>query len=116
MDKSKYSGAALSVMGDSISTFEGYNPYGFAVYYKEDVAYENDLKTAADTWWMQVADYFGWEICVNNSYSGSLVADVGYSSACKEERCSLLSSDNNPDIILIYGYERPRIPHSDGRR
>ena len=90
----------ISVMGDSISTFEGYNPFGYAVYYRDDVSYENDLTDVGDTWWMRVIEYLGGRLCVNNSFSGSFVSGFSPWSACSVERCSALGDD--PDIVLVY--------------
>lgn len=92
----------ISVMGDSVSTYEGWNPYGYAVYYKDDVAYENELRTVDDTWWMQVIRSVGGELCVNNSFSGSFVSDKSFVSACSEVRCSSLGRGDEPDVILVY--------------
>ncbi len=92
----------VSILGDSISTYMGYNPSGFPVYYKEDRLYENEIESVNDTWWKQVIDSVGGELCINNSYSGSLVAGEFESSACSIERCSMLHTEVVPDIILIY--------------
>ena len=101
----------VSILGDSISTYMGFNPYGYPVYYKEDKSYDNEIDSVNDTWWKQVIDGIGGELCINDSYSGSLVAGVFEPSACSKERCSNLHSESAPDIILIYmgtndrGYE-----------
>ena len=101
----------ISIIGDSISTYVGFNPYGYPVYYKDDRAYDNEINSVNDTWWKQVIDGIGGELCINNSYSGSLVAGAFESSACSKERCSSLHGDSAPDVILIYmgtndrGYE-----------
>ncbi len=71
----------ISIIGDSISTYPGYNPYNYPVYYKDDRAYDNEIRSVEDTWWKQVIDSVGGELCVNNSYSGSLVAGGHESSA-----------------------------------
>lgn len=92
----------ISILGDSISTYVGYNPYGYHVYYRDDRLYDNDILSVNDTWWKQVIDAIGGELCVNNSYSGSYVAGGYESSACSKERCSNLHGESNPDIILIY--------------
>lgn len=92
----------ISIVGDSISTYIGYNPCNYPVYYKDDRAYDNEIESVDDTWWKQVIDNLGGELCVNNSYSGSLVAGDYESSACSAERCSRLHSDAKPDLILIY--------------
>lgn len=92
----------ISIVGDSISTYLGYNPYNYPVYYKDDKAYDNEIESVDDTWWKQVIDSVGGELCVNNSYSGSLVAGNFESSACSVERCSMLHCEVSPDVILIY--------------
>lgn len=89
-------------MGDSISTYDGYNPYGYAVYYKYDLAYENQLFSVQDTWWMQVIEFLKGALCVNNSYSGSCVSGNFDECGCSKIRCSSLGSDYPPDLILIY--------------
>lgn len=92
----------VSILGDSISTYIGFNPRGYAVYYKDDKAYDNEINSVDDTWWKQVIDGLGGELCVNNSYSGSLVTGAFAPSACSAERCSNLHDETAPDIILIY--------------
>ena len=95
----KYS---ISVLGDSISTYIGYNPPGYPVYYRDDVLYDNEMTSVNDTWWKQVIDALGGELNVNNSFSGSFVAGASKSSACSDERCAGLSLFEAPDLILIY--------------
>lgn len=92
----------ISILGDSISTYEGFNPFGYHVYYKEDRLYDNEIESVNDTWWKQVINAVGGELCINNSYSGSLVAGLAASSACTNERCSRLHDETVPDMILIY--------------
>ena len=93
----------ISIMGDSISTFEGYNPPNYKVYYTLPAAKANGLESVDDTWWKKVIDGLGGELCVNNSYSGSTVVGVGKGPACSQQRCEGLHRENNtPDIILVY--------------
>jgi len=92
----------ISILGDSISTYEGYNPPEYNVYYDKERAYDNGVLSVDDTWWKQVIDGVGGELCVNNSYSGSLVWGNGFPSACSEKRCSALHGSDNPDIILVF--------------
>lgn len=108
-NKSNYK---ISIMGDSISTYEGYNPPNYYVYYTLRVANKNGLASVDDTWWQQVIDGLGGELCVNNSYSGSVVVGMGVKPACSEQRCGGLHRENSaPDLVLIYmgtndrGYE-----------
>ncbi len=92
----------ISILGDSISTYAGFNPYGYAVYYAGDKIIENGLASVDDTWWKQVIDGLGGVLCENNSYSGSLVWGNNETCACSEERCSALHNENTPDVILIF--------------
>ena len=92
----------ISILGDSISTYESYNPYGYPVYYRDDRLYDNEIESVDDTWWKQVIDGLGGELCVNNSYSGSMVVGAVESSACSNDRCSNLHDKIAPDIILVY--------------
>ena len=92
----------VSVMGDSISTYQGYNPIGAKVYYKDDVATDNGLESVNDTWWKIVIDDLGATLCINNSHSGSLVSGIIDECACSKYRCSHLHDSNLPDLIFIY--------------
>lgn len=93
---------SISVLGDSISTFSGWNPEGYAVYYTEPVQALNGLQSAADTWWAIVLDKLNAELCVNNSYSGSWVSGSLFPSGVSDERLKNLRDEGVPDIILIY--------------
>lgn len=92
----------ISIMGDSISTYEGYNPWGSEVYYKGVMLRDNYLKSVDDTWWMQVIKGLGGELCMNESFSGCLVSGNSEISACSKERCFALHGETTPDIILVY--------------
>ena len=76
----------ISVLGDSISTFEGCNPPGYKVYYDIDRQQANAIYIPGKTWWGRVIDALGGRLCVNNSYSGSLVSGAQYHSGCSDER------------------------------
>ncbi len=102
MEKGNNLSCKISILGDSISTYVGYNPYGYSVYYKDDRLYDNDITSVDDTWWKQVIASIGGELCINNSYSGSCVAGAFETSACSKERCSNLHGKSTPDIVLIY--------------
>lgn len=95
-------GLFISIMGDSISTYDGYNPWGYAVYYKNDVLYDNEMTSVEDTWWKQVINAIKGNLCVNNSYSGSLVSGKYAPAGCSEERCQALHEVEKPNVILIY--------------
>ena len=93
----------ISILGDSISTYEGFNPPGYSVYYDEEIRYLNGLENVEDTWWMRVIHGLDGMLCINDSYSGSLVSGTVFPSAvCEERLTSLCGPAAGPDIILIY--------------
>lgn len=93
----------VSIVGDSISTYEGYNPKGYAVFYDKEMQRKNGLTSVYDTWWGKVIQEMHAHLCVNNSYSGSKVTGKDFPSAVSEKRiCNLHSSECYPDLILFY--------------
>ena len=118
-------GKQMSLIGDSISTFEGVNNNtainstigGNAVFYhgrkKYNSAYDSDsafvIDKPADTWWGRTADKTGMKLCVNGAWSGSATVDEnnkGYACACNSIRPYNLhrnvGTTVNPDVILVY--------------
>lgn len=61
-----------------------------------------------DTWWGKLIDYYGGELLVNNSWSGSRVTKLPqrnglFPSGCSEDRTNRLHiNDVPPDVIVIY--------------
>ena len=102
-----YFGKQFSVLGDSISTLEGYNPRGNKVHYAGDVCIKTGVTGVTDTWWAKVIDFFGGELLVNDSWSGSRVARPAESgeqfpSGCSDRRTGNLHMGNvKPDVILV---------------
>ena len=93
----------VSILGDSISTFEGCNPDGHEVFYQYNTIGLNGLSGEHDTWWWKVSRFLGKPICMNNSYSGSRVSGEGFPAGSSKERYEALhSGDHIPDIILVY--------------
>lgn len=102
----------FSIYGDSISTFHGWNPEGYSVFYDEREATRHGLSSARDTWWLRVIETFDGELCVNNAYSGSRVTGLTFPAGSSEERIGQLAA-KRPDVLLCYlgfndfGYEVP---------
>lgn len=98
-------GTTFSVMGDSISTYQGYNPEGYRVFFPES----GDVKDVADTWWQQVADDLELTLLANGSSSASTVAGDSTGTddpqcACNEFRTDALLGPEGecPDRIVVY--------------
>ncbi|WP_461207309.1 SGNH/GDSL hydrolase family protein [Clostridium sp. DL1XJH146] len=59
----------ISIMGDSISTFDGYIPIGNDAYYPRGT-----LTNCSQTWWQKLIKETGMVLVANESWSGSRVA------------------------------------------
>ena len=104
----------LLIIGDSYSTFEGYIPEGYAVYYdKAGTRPGTGVRSVEDTWWHIFSRETGMEIIENNSWSGSTVCYTGRGGDCSRSssfiyrlRC-LCDSDfrgkGAPDTLIIFG-------------
>ena len=99
---------SVSVLGDSVSTLEGYNPQGYNVFYSGEALFESGIRGAEDTWWGYVTEKLGGGLLVNDSFSGSLACDPLHakpqfpSSACDYRIGNLGKNGVSPDIIMIY--------------
>lgn len=106
--KNKYYGKKFSILGDSISTLAGYNPKGYKVFYDSENCERSAVKEMQDTWWGKVIDFFGGELLINNSWSGSRVTkspnnDSLFPSGCSEKRTGGLHINGvKPDVIIVY--------------
>ncbi len=109
-------GKNLSILGDSISTFDGYSNDSTntnSTIGSNYVSYGTSgrdltLSSVNDTWWMQTANITGMNVLVNNSYGGSKVTDTSNTSANALTRAQNLhdntgkNANTNPDIIAVY--------------
>lgn len=106
--RNKYFRKQFSILGDSISTLEGYNPSGYNLFYTGETCDKTGVHDMKDTWWGKVIDYFGGELLVNNSWSGSRVTklpnrDTLFPSGCSDERTGGLHIGSvMPDVIIVY--------------
>ena len=107
MKYKEYKGKKFSVLGDSISTLQGYSEPDYAAFYDVSHKLEANIFTPPDTWWGKVIEYLEGELLVNNSFSGSTVSwhplyEVP-SYSCSTKRTSSLGKDGVlPDVIMIY--------------
>lgn len=98
----------ISILGDSISTLDGYNPDGYNLFFAGDNCTKAGVQDMSDTWWGQVINLLGAELLINNSWSGSRVSQLPgteklFPSGCSDERTSdLHMCDTMPDVIIVY--------------
>lgn len=101
--KTILTGKKLSILGDSISTFEGYSNNtsynstigGNAVWY---FGTNNGFTDVNETWWMQAISRTGTTLLVNNSWSGDMVTNHGVGRALELDN----NEGTNPDLIAVY--------------
>ncbi len=116
-----YKNKHFSVLGDSISTLEGYSIPEEAAYYEGMRRFESGVFSPADTWWGRVIGELNGKLLVNDSFSGSTVTyDKRYeipSYASSDERTSHLHRNGvMPDVVMIlmgvndWGYGRRTAP------
>ena len=103
----KYDGKLFSILGDSVSTLDGYSIPSDAAFYAGMNKFRSDVFAPEDTWWGQVIERLGGKLLVNNSFSGSTVCRrrgcIFPSYACSDERTSELCRDGqNPDVIMVF--------------
>ena len=103
----KYKNKYFSLLGDSISTFEGVSIPEHASYYDTGRKLSSGVTTVSSTWWGIVLDALKARLLVNNSVSGSTVVwHPSYeieSYGCSDGRTGALSKDGvTPDVIMVY--------------
>ena len=100
-----FAGKTVSILGDSISTFQGWIPEGYACFYPDP---DNDIKDVSQTWWMQVIQNTGMRLLVNGSWSASTVCGDSRAensgAGCSSNRSVDLMGNTGtvPDVILVY--------------
>lgn len=102
---SQLAGKSISILGDSISTFRGHNPEGYAVFFPDYGA----VQAVEDTWWQQVVNDLELTLYQNGSNAGATV--VGDSTGMEDPLCAVNELRTGalmglegmcPDIILVY--------------
>lgn len=97
----RLSNQKVSILGDSISTFDGYSNNATeynntiannAVWYKDG---HSAVPAVNDTWWMQSINELNMKLLVNNSSSGSTV--LGTDTRAGINRVLNLHDNTNPD-------------------
>lgn len=103
--KALFKGKTLSVLGDSISTYEGWIPAGYVDFFPMN----GEVSDVDDTWWKRLIDDTGMEFCANSSSAGSTCVGDSLSTdnpkyACSNYRIDELIGKGGvyPDIIIVY--------------
>ncbi len=103
----------ILIIGDSYSTFKGYNPEGYAYWYPQGGSggSDTDVKDVCDTWWHKLIKETDSKLILNDSFSGSTI--------CSTERESMPNThfnlrvdkmirggffgENKIDTIFVFG-------------
>lgn len=97
----------VAILGDSYSTFEGYNtPDTMEMWYlQKNDPQRTDVSDVRQTWWWQVVKNGGYKLGINNSWSGSTICNTGYRDHDATYKSFLRRMDalGTPDIILVFG-------------
>ena len=100
------SGLKLSILGDSISTFDGYIPTDYNIFYPGS----GDISTVEKTWWSQVMNATGMELNANASSSNTTITGdsldtTGSAPGCSTKRMIDLTPGDDgpaPDILIVF--------------
>lgn len=104
-DAAQLAGTTFSVLGDSISTYQGYNPVGYYAFFPEN----GEVAAVEDTWWQRVADDLELTLYANGSSAGATV--TGDSTGTEDPQCGCNELRTNdlsgpagacPDRIVIF--------------
>ncbi len=102
------------ILGDSYSTFKGYVPEGYAIYYSENERPETDVTKVSETWWHQVCEEANLNLVLNNSWSGSTIGYTGYNNTDCSKSSSFIYrlkqliengffEKNQMDTVFVFG-------------
>lgn len=100
------SGLKLSILGDSISTFDGYIPTDYNIFYPGN----GDISTVEKTWWWQMMNTTGMELNANASSSNTTITGdsldtTGSAPGCSTKRMIDLTPGDDgpaPDILIVF--------------
>jgi len=100
------------IIGDSYSTYRGYNPDGYKCYYSDERTDEPTVGGVKKTWWRILADEKHFNIVLNDSFSGStvcntvretLTVETSFVSRIDKYIDSGFFDENKIDLMLIFG-------------
>ena len=95
-------GKKLSLIGDSITTYQGWLPSGNVTRYPRGA-----ITNVEQTWWKKLLNKTGMVIGQNCAWDGSTCSGLSTSTtnayaACSDKRISQLGLNGTPDIIICY--------------
>ena len=96
----------FSILGDSYSTFKGYvTPEKNLCFYRPVSKFPNNVHDVKETWWWIVKEDLGYELDINNSYSGATVCNTGYAKNDYTDRSFVtrMKELGSPDILFVFG-------------
>ena len=104
----------IMIFGDSYSTYEGYIPKGYAVYYSGHRDALPDIFDVKDTWWGRMLETTDAVLVQNNSWSGSTIGYTGYTNSDCSHSSSFIYrfekmldegffARNQIDTLLVFG-------------
>lgn len=99
-------GLKLSILGDSISTFDGYIPTDYNIFYPGS----GEISSVEKTWWWQTMNATGMELNANASssntnVSGDSLDTTGSAPGCATKRMVDLTPGDDgpaPDILIVF--------------
>ena len=102
------------IFGDSYSTFKGYIPEGYDIYYSEEGHEGTDVRKVEETWWHQVISETNMNMVLNDSWSGSTIGYTGYDNADNSDTKSFICrlnkmeqrgffKENKIDTVFVFG-------------
>lgn len=98
------SAVRIGLIGDSISTFEGWLPEGYSAYYPKTAS---EITEVTHTYWYRLIYELMPDAVLdrNLAYSGSRVSKIGVADSDKYDFVSRIDNVgfDNPDIVLIHG-------------
>ncbi len=103
----------VMIFGDSYSTFKGYVPETYAIYYSEEEKAETDVRHVEETWWYPLFEEYGWNLVLNDSWAGSTLGNTGYDGDCSKTssfiyRMEKMATEgffekNHIDTVFVFG-------------
>ena len=105
----------ISILGDSISSYEGWNPNGYTPWYSDAGNYNesNDINDVKQTWWYKIIEELKATLLVNSSYSGTTICNTGYDGNDSSEHSFITRMKNDigegkvlqakPNLIFVFG-------------